>query len=115
MRRTASPSSRPSGTPVPARGERGWAEGCRAYSLERCLDLLRVLQMRDEGGSHLHQQRLELLVLGARDQRLVHRVEHRLVIRDLVVDVGLVEVLALLQSAQVREVVAPALREAAAG
>ena len=48
-----------------------------------------MLEMRDERRTHLDQQCLELGVGGPGDERLVDRVEHRLVIGDLVVDVGL--------------------------
>src|SRR5262245_7437687 len=71
--------------------------------LERRLDLLGMLEMRDECRAHLDQQGLELGVLGAGDERLVDRVEHRLVVGDLVVDVGLVE-LAALQALQLGDV-----------
>src|SRR5689334_16357589 len=63
----------------------------RGLLLERGLQLLRVLEVRDERRPHLDEQRLQLRVLGARDQRLVHRIDHLLVIVDLVVDVRLVE------------------------
>ena len=44
---------------------------------ERCLDALRALEVRDECRANLLEQRLELGVLGARDQRLVERIERR--------------------------------------
>ena len=55
------------------------------------LQALCVLEVRDERRPDLDQQGLQLGVLRARDERLVDRVEHLLVVRDLVVDVGLVE------------------------
>ena len=60
----------------------------RGFLLERRLDLFGMLEMRDERRTHLDQQCLELGVGGPGDERLVDRVEHRLVIGDLVVDVG---------------------------
>src|SRR5687767_14836586 len=59
--------------------------------LEFRLDRLGEVEVRNERRTHLHEQRLQLLVLHAGDQGLVDGVEHRGVIRDLVVDVGLVE------------------------
>src|SRR5579862_37964 len=50
-----------------------------------------VIQMRYEGRSHFHQQCLELRVLGAGDQSLIHRLQHRFVIGHLVINVGLVK------------------------
>jgi hypothetical protein len=41
--------------------------------------------------AHFHQQRLQLLVRGARNQGLVERVDHLLVIGDFTIDVRLVE------------------------
>jgi hypothetical protein len=55
------------------------------------LDLLRVLEMGDERRPYLDDESLQLLVLGVRDERLVHRVDHRLMIAHLVIDVRLVE------------------------
>ena len=49
-------------------------------SFLRRLQALGVLEMRDERRPHLHQQSLQLLIRGARNQRLVERVEHLLVI-----------------------------------
>src|SRR5688572_23041575 len=59
---------------------------------ERRLNLLGMLEMRNERRAHLDQQRLQVGVLGAGDQRLVDRFEHLGVVRDLMVHVGLVEV-----------------------
>ena len=50
-----------------------------------------MIQVRDECGPHFHQQRLEFGILGAWNQRLVDRLQDRLVVGDLVIDVGLVE------------------------
>ena len=58
---------------------------------ERRLDVLRVLEVRDERRTHLDEKRLELGVGGTGEQRLVDRIEHLLVIGDLVVDIRLVE------------------------
>jgi hypothetical protein len=58
---------------------------------ERRLQVLGVLEVRDKGGPHLDQESLQFRVLCARNQRLVYRVEHGLVIRHFVVDVRLVE------------------------
>ena len=54
-----------------------------------------MLEMRRDGRPHVHQELLELGVLGGGDQELVQRVEHGLVIRHFPVDIGLVERLAL--------------------
>src|SRR5215510_11737246 len=59
--------------------------------LERRLNVLRMLEVRDERRAHLHQQTLQLGVARARDQRLVDGVQDRLVVGDLVIDVGFVE------------------------
>src|SRR5207244_13018279 len=53
--------------------------------LQRRLEFLGMLEVRDEGRPHFHQQRLQLCIPSAGDQGLVDRVDHRLVIRDLVV------------------------------
>jgi hypothetical protein len=55
------------------------------------LQMTRVFEMRDKRRSHLHEQRLQLLVLRARNKRLVERVEHAFMIGDLVIDIRLVE------------------------
>ena len=47
--------------------------------------------MRGHGGPHILQQRLQLRVVGRRNQPLVDRIEDSLVIRDLAVHVGAVE------------------------
>jgi len=54
-----------------------------------------MLEMGCERRPDLYEQRLQFLILRAGNQRLVYRVEHGLVIRHLVVDVGLVELCAL--------------------
>src|SRR5215213_11060753 len=70
----------------------GWSSPARSALFgQRRLELLGVLEMRDEGWPHVDQQRLQLLVLSAGNQRVVQRIDHLLVIRDLVADVGLVE------------------------
>src|SRR5215212_5894709 len=61
---------------------------------EYALELLRVLQVRREGRPHIHQQLLELAVLGGRDQQVVQRIEHGLVVRNFPVNVGPIEMLA---------------------
>ena len=73
-----------------------------------------MLEMRDEGRTYLDQQCLELGVGGPGDERLVDRVEHRLVIGDLVVDVGLVE-LRSLQTLELGDVLVAACLQALAG
>src|SRR5215831_4312096 len=55
------------------------------------LYLLRHVEVRHERRPHLDQERLELSVLRARDQSLIQRAQHGFVVRDLVVDVSLVE------------------------
>jgi len=52
---------------------------------------LHVLEVRLERGLNAGQQVLELRVLGTRDQLVAEHVDHGLVIGDLVVEVGLVE------------------------
>ena len=42
--------------------------------------LLRSVEVCDERRTNLHEQRLEIGVLGVRDERLVERVEHGLVV-----------------------------------
>src|SRR5688572_14449114 len=89
--------------------------GARALRLlQRRLDLLRVVAVRDEGRADLDQQRLQLGVARIGDQRLVERIQHLLVIRHLVVDVCLVEGRAF-QRFQVRQVLLAAGFEALAG
>src|SRR6516225_7813590 len=77
------------------------------------LDLLRHVEVGHERGPHLDQQRLELCVLGTRDQSLVQRIQHGLVVGDLVVDVGLVEGSAA-ERLQLGDVLIAALLEALA-
>src|SRR5262245_66034474 len=84
------------------------------FLLERRLDLLGMLEVRDERRTHLDQQGLELGVRGARDERLVDSVQHRLVVGNLVVDVGLVE-LRTLQAFEIRDVLLATRLEALAG
>ena len=71
------------------------------------LHVLGVLEVRDERRAHLDEQRLELRVLRVRDQHLVDGVEHLLVVRDLVIDVGLVEGRALAASSASRRSSSP--------
>src|SRR5690606_29136823 len=77
---------------------------------QRPLQLLRVLEVRDERWPHLDQQRLQLGVLRPGNERRVERVEHLLVIGGLVVDVRLVEGRAA-ERPELREVVVPSLAE----
>ena len=86
----------------------------RGFLLERRLDVFGMLEMRDERRTHLDQQCLELGAGGPGDERLVDRVEHRLVIGDLVVDVGLVE-LRSLQALELGDVLVAACLQALAG
>src|SRR6185437_3072720 len=58
---------------------------------QRSLYPFRMLEVIDEERPHLHECRLELGVLSAWNQYLVHRIDDGLVISDLVIDVGLVE------------------------
>ena len=69
-----------------------------------------MLEMRDERGTDFHEKRLQLLVARAGNQRLVHRVKHRLVIGDFVIDVGLVERRALQSLERGKVASPPALR-----
>ena len=94
------------------RGER--PQYARSAPCHRRLQVLGVLEVRDERRAHLDEQRLQLGVRGAGDQRLVDRVEHLLVVRDLVVDVRLVERRAL-ERLQVRDVLLAAGLQALAG
>src|SRR5690348_7640792 len=52
-------------------------------STERALDLLGMLQVIHEGGPNLDEKRLELRIVRARNQRLVHCFEDALMISDL--------------------------------
>src|SRR5512135_2041281 len=81
---------------------------------KRRLDLFGVLEVPHEGRPHLHDQCLQLFVLGTGDERLVDRVEHLLMVSDFVVDVGLVEFGAL-QGLEVFDVFLAAGLEALAG
>ena len=53
------------------------------------LQLLGVIEVRDECRPHLDQQRFQLGILGARNQRLVERIDYRLMVGHLVIDVSL--------------------------
>src|SRR5215472_3259 len=75
---------------------------------------LRVLEVGDERRPHRDEQVLQLRVLRARDQRLVERIDHLFVVRDLLLDVGAVERRAA-QRLQVLDVVLAALLQALAG
>src|SRR6476469_7762027 len=81
---------------------------------ELLLQHLGVLEVSDERRPYLDQERLELGVGGARDQRLVDRVEDLLVVGDLVVDVGAIEGGAV-QLLERREVLLATLGERLAG
>src|SRR5687768_13222524 len=100
-------------TPGPLRPSAAARRTTEPALLERALDLLGMLEVRDERRPHLDQERLQLRVRDAGDQRLVDGVEHRLVIRDLVVDVRLVERRAL-QRLEVGDVLLAALLQALA-
>src|SRR5512140_3490039 len=58
---------------------------------ELAVELLRVVQVRLERWRDLLDQRLQLRVLGVREERGVDRVQHLLVVSNLVLDVRLVE------------------------
>ena len=69
----------------------------------RRLNLLRHFEVGRDGRADLHEQRLEVGVLRVRDERLVDRVQHGLMVGHLVVDVRLVELLAA-QALKLREI-----------
>ena len=50
-----------------------------------------MLEMRGDRRAHIDEQFAQLRILRRRNQELVDRVEHRLVIADFTVDVGAVE------------------------
>ena len=50
-----------------------------------------MLQVCRDRGPHRHEQRLELGVRGGGNQQTIERVEHRLVVRHLAVDVGVTD------------------------
>src|SRR5262245_6684203 len=75
--------------------------------LQRRLNVLGVFEMRNERRAHLHEERLQFGVLRAWNQRLVHGIEHGLVIGHLVIDVRLVELCAL-QAPEVFQIVVTA-------
>ena len=54
-----------------------------------------MLEVGDEGRANLDQQRLQLCVLGVRNQGLVQRIDDGLVVRHLMVDIGPVKGCAL--------------------
>src|SRR4051812_44027016 len=56
--------------------------------------MLRMLKVCDKRRPNLYEQGLELWVLRIRNQCFVERVEHRLMIRHLVTDIGFVELCA---------------------
>ena len=88
---------------------------CRTVTIsEPSLQTLRVLEVRDEGRTHLDEQRLEFLVRRARNQRLVERIDHLLVVRHFMIDVRLVERRAL-ERLQVGEVLLAVGLQALAG
>src|SRR5207237_2277990 len=66
-------------------------EACRSALCEAALEVLGVIEVRRDCRPYFLDQPLKLGVLGAGNQRLVDRVEHRLMVGDFVVDVGLVE------------------------
>src|SRR5688500_13723916 len=55
------------------------------------LQALRMIAVRDESRPHLDQQRFQFRVRGARNERLIERVDDLLVIGVFMIDVGLVE------------------------
>src|SRR4051812_32314597 len=57
---------------------------------EAALQVLRMIQVGGDRRPHLLDQTLQLGVLRARDESLVDRVEHGLMVGHLVIDVGLV-------------------------
>ncbi len=59
--------------------------------LQRRLQMLRVFQMRDEGGPDLYEQRFQLFVLRTRNQRFIERIEHVFMVGHFVIDVRAVE------------------------
>src|SRR5262245_6700336 len=82
--------------------------------LQRFLQLARVLQVRRGNAAHAGQEALELTVLRFRDERVVECLHHRVVIHDLIVDVGLVEGGAV-QRGELRARVLTAFHERLAG
>src|SRR5687767_4458991 len=74
---------------------------CRQYSpkcclwllLQRLLNALRHLEMTVDGRPDLFDERLQLSILRARDERVVDRIEHVLVKRDFILDVRAVELI----------------------
>ena len=50
-----------------------------------------MIAMRHERRPHLDQQRLQFRIAGARNQRLIECIDHLLVIRVLVIDIGAIE------------------------
>jgi hypothetical protein len=73
-----------------------------------------MLEVRGERRPYFYEERLEFFVLRARNQRLVDRIENRLVILDFMVDVSLVE-LGAAQRFQMGQVLLAAGLEALAG
>src|SRR5207248_10602677 len=86
----------------------------RRTLLELALELLGMVEVRYERGTNLLDQALELCVLGIRDQHLVDRAEHLLVIGHFVLDVGFVERRSV-ETLEVLEIFLAALLEALAG
>jgi len=54
-----------------------------------------MVQVCNKRRPNIHEQRFQLDVLRARNQCFVERLEHLNVVRDLVIDVGLIECRAL--------------------
>src|SRR6267143_3153815 len=70
------------------RGAERWRNG---RSLQSRAKSFRVLEVRGHGGAHILKQRLELRVLGRRNQHLVDRIKDGLMVRDLAIDVRAIE------------------------
>ena len=88
--------------------------GLRASLAQFRLQLLGMVKMRDERRSHFNQQSFELGILRTRDERFVHGIQHRLVIRNFVIDIRLVKGMAL-QLLQRGQIAIAALLQALAG
>src|SRR5215831_7646580 len=78
------------------------------------LQVLCHAEVCHERRPYLDQQRLQLGILRARDQRLVQRVQHGFMVGDFVIDVGLIEGRAT-QGFQLGQVFIAALLELGAG
>src|SRR4030095_12117772 len=79
----------------PSRGTKRSIRSTGRRFAQRLFELFCMLEMRDESRSRFFEQRLQLGVFCARDQRLVDGIEHRLVVRHFLRDVGFVERIAV--------------------